>query len=570
MRPFKKRSTLLFPVLLAISCRSSEKAVHYNPVTEKLGVLIEKEIARLNVPALSIALVDGDRIVWKAGFGMQNPDTGTAATAETVYRPASISKLFTAAAVMQLAEQGILDIHAPITRYLPELTFKDSFGSKEQITLRHLMTHRAGILRESPVGNYFDHTDPGIEATVKSIIGSDLVHPVGAVTKYSNLGPTVAGLIIERVTGTPFPEHMQKQLFIPMDMRSSSFMRKGDRIEKNLAKAFMVNFDGTLFPAPYLNLGTLPAGNLYSTAEDLAKFMIMLFAGGKAGGNRILKEETISRMFTIQFPEPGRTADFGLGFKVSKWRGRKRISHAGAVYGFASLFTGLPAEKLGVIVLNTVDCAGGLNRKITDRALELLLNMKYGEPVPSLPEYATRKKIDPCDYTGLYKSKNKTVRVFEKNGALALNVNGPDLTLRPLKAENTFIVDCRLSYGLQVSFLKNSLGKVDRILFGAAQLKRVPSYGTSHEIPAKWKSLVGRYGWPHNIMKIFVRDGKLICLVEWFYEYPMEESGGLTFRFPGYGLYSNETLTFKRDGKGRITGAEMANVFFPFLGPDDS
>ena len=292
-------------VLLAAGAavHAGERPVDYDPAIEELKAFIQGEVTRKKIPALSIALVDGEGIIWQAGFGMQDPARGIPATAETVYRPASISKLVTAVAVMQLHEKGVVDIEAPVTTYLPALTFKDRFGSREAITLRHLMAHRAGILRESPVGNYFDASDPGITATVRSIIGTHLVHPVGAVTKYSNLGPTVAGHVIEKVTGVPFAPYMKKHVLEPVGMRSSSFLKEGPLIEKNLATAFMVDFDGRFFPAPYLNLGTIPAGNLYSTVGDLARFMKMLFAGGTAGNARILEAKTVERMVTVQFPD---------------------------------------------------------------------------------------------------------------------------------------------------------------------------------------------------------------------------------------------------------------------------
>ena len=106
---------------------------------------------------------------------------------------------------------------------------------------------------------------------------------------------------------------------------------------------------------------------------------------------------------------------------------------------------------------------------------------------------------------------------------------------------------------------------MDCVTIKDEEYARVPDYRQENTIPKKWRSLVGEYGWPHNVMKIYVRDGRLVCLVEWFYEYPMTAIGERTFRFPDYGLYSNEKLIFKRGEGGRITGAGMANVFFPRL-----
>ena len=554
-------STVSFILLWWSVGSPAEPRTDYGPAIEELRGLIPREIARLDVPALSIALVDGQRIVWEAGFGMQDPARGIPATESTVYRPASISKLLTAAAVMQLHEKGVLDVDAPITDYLPALVFKDPFDSKEPITLRRLLAHRAGILRESPVGNYFDDTDPGVEATVKSIIGTDLVHPVGAVTKYSNLGATVAGYIIEKVTNTPFPRYMTREFFEPLKMHSSSFLREGARIERHLARGFMFGFDGRRFPAPYLNLGTLPAGNMYSTVGDLARFMMMVLAGGAADGGRLLREDTVERMFTIQFPAKGVSADFGLGFFVGRRGARRAVSHAGAVYGFASLLTCLPEEKLGVIVMNTADCAGGINRKITDRAFELLLHCKYGEPLSTPPAVIPLDGIDLAAYAGAYRGNNRTARVFVADGGLAMNTTGVDVRLSALSPDR-WVADGRLAYGTDVAFVRGEDGAITAMRAGGALYVRVPGYRRDDTVPERWRDLVGLYGWPHNLMKIFVRDGQLVCLVEWFFEYPMTETGARTFLFPDYGLYSNEKLVFEADADGAIRGAVMAHVFF--------
>src|SRR5262245_42823425 len=126
----------------------------YEVVAQALTRLIEHEIADKQLPALSIALVDDQAVVWARGFGMADPAAKRPADVGTVYRVGSVSKLFTDLAVMRLVEAGKLDLDAPVTTYLPDFTPKNPF--KKPITLRLLMSHRAGLVREPPVGNYFD------------------------------------------------------------------------------------------------------------------------------------------------------------------------------------------------------------------------------------------------------------------------------------------------------------------------------------------------------------------------------------------------------------------------------
>src|SRR5207245_6559452 len=126
------------------------------PVVRALEPFIRHEMEVKQLPALSIALVDDQQVAWAAGFGLRDPEQKIPATAATVYRVGSVSKLFTDLAVMKLAEQGALSIDAPVSDYLPDFRPKNPFS--KPITLRHLMAHRSGLVREPPVGNYFDPT----------------------------------------------------------------------------------------------------------------------------------------------------------------------------------------------------------------------------------------------------------------------------------------------------------------------------------------------------------------------------------------------------------------------------
>src|SRR5256885_3142885 len=145
----------------------------YAAIAERLKPFIEREMAEKGLPGLSIAIVDDQQIVWAQGFGAADAKQGKAATAETVYRIGSVSKLFTDIAIMQLVERGELNLDAPITDYLPDFRPRNPFSTA--ITLRQLMSHRSGLLREPPVGNYFETTQPSLAATVHSLNETELV-----------------------------------------------------------------------------------------------------------------------------------------------------------------------------------------------------------------------------------------------------------------------------------------------------------------------------------------------------------------------------------------------------------
>jgi CubicO group peptidase (beta-lactamase class C family) len=540
---------------------AGESPTDYGPAVKALEDFLRKEMARWDIPCLSVALVDDQQIVWQAGFGLQDPGRKIPATENTVYRVGSISKLFTALAVMKLDERKLLDIDAPITRHVPDLVFKNPFPGSESITLRHLISHHAGIIRESPVGSYFDDSEPGIEKTVKSIAGTELVYPAGKRTKYSNVGPTVAGYIIEKVTGTPFAEHMEQEILGPLGMSSSSFLPDKEAIRKNLARAYMVDFEGRYFPAPTFSLGTLPAGNLYSTVGDLSKLMMMLFAGGRAGQRKILEEKTLGRMLQVQFASKDSCTGFGLGFFLGRMWNRRTVSHCGAVYGFASAFFALPEEKLGVVVLNDVDCANGFNDKVVQTAFRLLLNAKVSAAIPPLPEVLQIGAAEIEEYAGKYTSRDREAWASVKDGSLELGFLGTPHRLAPV-AKDGFIADGRLGYGDRFDFFRDEGGRVAGFRTGSAEYRRVPGSAPNAGKPERFRDLAGDYGWPHNILRVFVKDGHLACRVEWFFEYPLREVGGLDFAFPDYGLYEGEKIEFVRGASGRIVEARMGAVSF--------
>ena len=350
----------------------------YKPAVEQLQALVEREVADKRLPALSIALVDDQRVVWSKGFGHQDRDGKVPATAETVYRVGSVSKLFTDVAVMRLVEQGEIDLDAPVTKYLPDFKPVNPFDDTP-ITLRHLMAHRSGLIREPPVGNYFDPTGPTLAQTVASVNGTDLVYPPGKRVKYSNAAIGVVGYALEKTRGEKFETYLKRQVLDPLGMTSSSF-EPTPATKKGLADAVMWTYHGREFPAPTFELGMAPAGSMYSTVLDLAKFASCLFAGG---GKPLLKPETVAEMFRPQFAKPDAKDGFGIGFMIGELEGKKKIGHGGAIYGFATELAALPEEKLGVVVVASRDVANDVVERIAEEALRLMLAAKHGKPLPA-------------------------------------------------------------------------------------------------------------------------------------------------------------------------------------------
>ena len=549
-------------LLLALpGCRTAPPAVpqpaavsaqsDYRPAIQRLETLIRYEMRDKALPALSVALVDDQRTVWAEGFGMARPEDSIPATAETVYRVGSVSKLFTDIAVMQLVERGELDLDAPLTRYLPE--FRPENASGKAITLRHLMSHRAGLVREPPVGNYFDPSEPSLSATVASLNRTGLVYEPEARSKYSNAGIATVGYVLERTQGEPFPRYVERVVLQPLGMEESSF-EPHPAITEDLATAYMWTYDGRSFEAPTFQLGMAPAGSMYSTVQDLGRFLSALFAGGQGASGRILKPETLQQMWTPQFGAPGQRTGFGIGFALSELEGHRRVGHGGAIYGFATELAALPDQKLGVVVVTTRDIANAVTERIADAALRLMLAAREGQPLPE-PETTSPVPLDLARrLEGRYGQGPEGVELTVRDSALYMTRRGFRVGLG--SRGDTLIADDVLAYGTRVLPLDG------RIVVGGDTLERV-SVAKPQPAPQPWQGLIGEYGWDHNTLYILEKDGRLHALIEWFFEYPLEQVSENVYRFPSSGLYDGETLVFNRDANGRASQVEAASVVFP-------
>ena len=382
-----------------------EPRADYAEVAAALSSMIEREREQKGLEAFSIALVDGDEVVWADGFGAQDPERGVPASAETVYRVGSVSKLFTDIAVMQLVERGELDLDAPVRQYLPDFSPENPSGT--EITLRQLMSHRSGLIREPPAGHYFDHTGTDLAATVASLNGTPQIYPPTARTKYSNAGIAVVGYTLEVTRGEPFADYVRRAVLEPLAMTSSAFTPEPEIVD-DLARAYMWGFDRGLFDAPTFELGMSPAGSMYSTVLDLSRFMSALFRGAEGENGRILQPETLESMWAPQFAAEGATSGYGLGFAVEERAGQRRLGHGGAIYGFSTQLAFLPESGIGVVAVSAVDGTNTVTGRVADAALELMLAAKAGAPLPEAPLLGT----DPIEWFFLYPLEEVSRDVF--------------------------------------------------------------------------------------------------------------------------------------------------------------
>jgi CubicO group peptidase (beta-lactamase class C family)/D-alanyl-D-alanine dipeptidase len=524
------------------------------PAAEALTTLIEHELRDKGIPALSIALVDGDRTVWARGFGSADAPGGTAATAGTVYRVGPVSSLFTAIGVMQLVERGILDLDAPVRTWLPDFRPANPFGG--EITLRHLLSHRAGLASEPPAGSRFDPAGATLEDAVRSLNGTTLREPPGTRTRHSSAGAAVAGRVVEAVQGRPFAAHLDEAVLRPMGLRGSAFVPDA-RLRSRLARATLWTYDEREFPAPALGTATGPADGLYATVHDLARFARVLFDRGRAEGGPVLRPGTLEAMWEPQFAGPGATSGFGLGFHVTRDDSTFAVVHGGGAFGFATHFLALPDERLAVVVATTKGATDAVAARIAATALAHLRAVRRGSPAP--PVVTTSPVPDSLAgaLAGRWAGRD-THYDLSRDGA-KLNAWRRDgevrMTLKRLRGD-TLIVDDELAFGPVV----RPLGT--RLVFGDDTLTRAPHPSLPPEPPAAWRGLLGEYGPDHGPLIVLEREGRLNVLVEWLAMYPLAPVDDTTFRFPDRGPYPGEAVVFHRDPAGRATAVVAAGIRF--------
>jgi CubicO group peptidase (beta-lactamase class C family) len=319
----------------------------------RLRSAVEHALAEEGFPSMSLAVVRGDRLLWAEAFGFQNLARKVKADPETVYVACSVTKVLTATAVMQLVDEGKLDLDAPVNTFLKELQIANPFEKEAPLTARHLLSHRGGI----PTGNvtaplWSRRLPPSLADLVQQRVR--VTQRPGERFRYSNFGYALAGHVLAELTGRPFEEALRDRLLQPAGMNRSA-VRPTPDMEEHLAVPYT---GGGLFDPPRvgarLRLGETPAGELYTTASDLARFLLVHLNGGTVEGRRVLSPESVKAMATRQFEKDG--GPTGLGWILARREGRPILWHNGQISpGFCSYVAADPEKRYGVVLLANKD-----------------------------------------------------------------------------------------------------------------------------------------------------------------------------------------------------------------------
>lgn len=307
---------------------------------------IEQMRESLAVPGMAVGIVQGSEVPYLCGFG--EGMKGCAVTAQTPFIIGSLSKSFTALAIMQLVEAGKLDLDVPIQRYLPWFTLHDRVASA-RITIRHLLTHTSGISRFAGRALLSGFGEKTRETSVRDLCKTELVHEPGTTFEYSNTNYLIASLVIERVSGKSYEQYIQQHIFEPLSMRHS-FTSQDDARAAGLAQGYRWWFGLPVsYDAPCLR-DALGAAFLMASVEDMAHWLL-LHLDGTVDAVSILSVAGLEELHRPQVPTQKRGSSSAMGWRVEQLGGVRILRHGGEVSNYRSDMVLVPGENLGVIVL---------------------------------------------------------------------------------------------------------------------------------------------------------------------------------------------------------------------------
>lgn len=328
---------------------------------EKIDAYITQQMKHLSIPGVAIGIVSNNEVVYVQGYGVAD-DSGRAMTADTPFLIASLSKSFTALAIMQLVEEGKVDLDAPVHTYLPWFRIADEEISSK-ITVRHLLHQTSGFdERESYIRNLnTDASDDALEKSIRDLNTVDLNFMPGEAFEYANTNYDILGLIIQTVSGQSYEEYIEEKIFTPLDM-NQSFTSMEDARTGNVSRGyypyfgFTTAFDNRM---PYSRI-VKPSAGLFSSAEDLTHYLIAHLNDGQYQGNSILSAEGIDELHTpgVYYSE---NAGYGMGWAAFPFNEVKPvapdgvtptgIAHRGDWLGYYSIMVLIPELETGIVLL---------------------------------------------------------------------------------------------------------------------------------------------------------------------------------------------------------------------------
>jgi len=437
------------------------------------GVLIYDQ-----VPGMSVGIVHDQDVIWSSGYGYSNLEDRRPAGADTIYSICSISKLFTSIAVMQLRDRGELRLDDAIAQHLDWFDVRQIFDDSAPITIEGLLTHSSGLPRESDFP-YWDGPDfpfPTREEMIERLSSQQTLYPSSYYFQYSNLALTLAGEIVQELSGENYSDYVVDNVLLPLGLSDTRPYYPDELRGGQLAIGYTgIHREHRRDPVePFHTRGITPAAGFTSSVNDLAKFASWQFRLLENGGEEVLRANTLREMQRVHYVDPDWEVTRGLGFAVYHADGTTVVGHGGACPGYITQFALAPAQKLAVIVLT--NAGDGPAERVARNLLQTIGPALKGAAAPNEDEIP-----DFSAFEGNYEVRpwggEVAVRQWGKN-LVAIDIPRPNLkdaiTRLEFDGDNTFtrLTDNGEHREPWVFEIGNG-GKAERILRHSIYLTRI-------------------------------------------------------------------------------------------------
>jgi CubicO group peptidase (beta-lactamase class C family) len=400
--------TLLSAPALAANAANAAPAMTGEDLSAFFAGLVPYALHRADIPGGVIVIVKDGKILFAKGYGYADIEKSRPVDpATTIFRPGSVSKLFTWTAVMQLVQAGKIDLDADVNKYI-DFTIPPYEG--KPVTMRDLMTHSSGF-EETVRDLLVDRQDQvlPIDVYLKRRLPTRIFAP-GKIIAYSNYGATLAGYIVQRISGEKFEDYIGKHIFAPLKMAHSSFLQPLPAgLMELMATGYLNAGEGKTKPFEFVD--TAPAGSSSSTGIDMAHFMLAYLNGGTYDGYQLLKPATIKEMWTPQVTSEQGLPSFDLGFYQDDFNGLPIVGHGGDTVAFHSDLHLIPSKGVGWFVSFNSPGKEGAVEDVRNGLFKLFLDRYYPYTPPSQPTVADAKK-DAARVAGFYESSRRVARAL--------------------------------------------------------------------------------------------------------------------------------------------------------------
>jgi CubicO group peptidase (beta-lactamase class C family) len=457
-----------------------------------LDGIMQANMRDKHVAGATVSVVKDGTLLFAKGYGFADVAKRQPIDAErSLFRIGSTSKLFTWTAVMQLVEQGKLDLDTDVNRYLD---FKIPATFPQPITLRHIMTHTPGFEEDSrdlisddsttliPLGRWLATHIPG------------RVRPPGTYASYSNYATAVAGYIVQRVSGVPWDDYIAQHVLTPLGMTQTTTRQPLPAGLRGDMSDGYVWAGGAYKQQKFEIVEPMPAGSIASSATDMAKFMIAHLNDGVLNGQRILADSTAKRMHARAFGHDPRLPGFALGFYEKTSHGVRIIGHGGDTQWFHTDLALIPDEKLGVFVSYNTNTGGELS---FDQFLTQFLDHYYPSPPPVVP-MAADATTQAQRVQGEYEFNRRSYTTFQKAvglaGDISIKADSGRLVMHSALGDSRLVPVGPLLYREElgdalVAFQADSGGHILRGFFGPAPMMTMERVPFSQSVTLHWMIL---------------------------------------------------------------------------------